>query len=253
MTLRFKKMEQNNKGRDFAVGDIHGTFDLLDRAMDAVKFDPACDRIISVGDLINRGPSSARCLEFLRQKWFFAVRGNHERSFIKNFKEGFPSKAMEHGGSGEKLRWIFNEKSEDLNDMNRHILSLPTAIEVGTEKGPVGFVHGEIPLGMSWQEFTAGIEDSKQLRATATLGRERIHTEYTRGVAGIRQVFFGHTVQQNGPDSLGNCLYIDTGAYKTLHHPGENFGLTLVDIRAEAKDLKTARRVNECFIVLRPS
>lgn len=35
------KLPKNTEGRDFVVGDIHGAYDLLDQALEEVKFDPA--------------------------------------------------------------------------------------------------------------------------------------------------------------------------------------------------------------------
>jgi len=46
----------NTHRRDFAVGDIHGAFDALQRAMEAIGFDARKDRLFSVGDLVDRGP-----------------------------------------------------------------------------------------------------------------------------------------------------------------------------------------------------
>jgi serine/threonine protein phosphatase 1 len=70
----------NTRGRDFVVGDIHGWLEPLQAELDAVCFDPAVDRLFSVGDLIDRGPDSEQCLLLTREPWFFAVRGNHEQT-----------------------------------------------------------------------------------------------------------------------------------------------------------------------------
>ncbi|GIK44882.1 MAG: hypothetical protein BroJett012_07850 [Betaproteobacteria bacterium] len=39
-----KKLARNERGRDFVVGDIHGAFDLVLRAIDKARFDPARDK-----------------------------------------------------------------------------------------------------------------------------------------------------------------------------------------------------------------
>ena len=36
-----------------------------------VDFDFEVDRVFSVGDLIDRGPDSLKCLELVLNKWFF--------------------------------------------------------------------------------------------------------------------------------------------------------------------------------------
>ena len=69
----------NKKGTDFFVGDIHGHYDLLIQTLKSIGFDnEKGDRLFSVGDIINRGPDSDKCIELLIQSWFFAVLGNHE-------------------------------------------------------------------------------------------------------------------------------------------------------------------------------
>jgi hypothetical protein len=73
-----RALPSNQKGRDFVVGDLHGCFDLLDRLLEIVRFDPANDRLFSVGDLVDRCPDSFRCISFLGSPWFHAVEGNHE-------------------------------------------------------------------------------------------------------------------------------------------------------------------------------
>lgn len=77
-TIRLRRFDLNTKGRDFAVGDIHGCFSKLDAALRKVRFSPAHDRLFAVGDLVDRGPESALVLEWLVQPWFHSVCGNHD-------------------------------------------------------------------------------------------------------------------------------------------------------------------------------
>lgn len=60
-------------------GDIHGCLEQLRRKLWHCRFDPWRDLLISVGDVIDRGPQSLRCLQLLEQHWVRAVRGNHEQ------------------------------------------------------------------------------------------------------------------------------------------------------------------------------
>ena len=54
-THRTRTYPQNPLGgADFVVGDVHGCFRTLTRAMDALDFDPERDRLFAVGDLVNR-------------------------------------------------------------------------------------------------------------------------------------------------------------------------------------------------------
>lgn len=76
--MRIKRFAANTAGRDFAVGDIHGHFTRLQAALDTAGFDPATDRLFSVGDLVDRGPECRDVLDWLAKPWFHPVRGNHD-------------------------------------------------------------------------------------------------------------------------------------------------------------------------------
>lgn len=72
--------------RQLIVGDIHGCYDefmeLLDKA--ALAGD---DEIIAIGDLVDRGPESARVLNFFRATPNTrSIMGNHERKHVRSFR-----------------------------------------------------------------------------------------------------------------------------------------------------------------------
>lgn len=64
----------------YAVGDLQGCFDPLQKLLERVKFDPEHDQLWSVGDIVNRGPQSLECLRFFHELRDSArvVLGNHD-------------------------------------------------------------------------------------------------------------------------------------------------------------------------------
>lgn len=59
----------------WVVSDIHGCYQWLLDELKRRRFNPYEDLLISVGDLIDRGPDSVKCLQLINEKWFRAVRG----------------------------------------------------------------------------------------------------------------------------------------------------------------------------------
>lgn len=64
----------------YAVGDIQGCLDPLQRLLDIVRFDAARDELWFVGDIVNRGPDSLATLRFIKNLGASAVTilGNHD-------------------------------------------------------------------------------------------------------------------------------------------------------------------------------
>ncbi len=81
--------------RTIFIGDVHGCFDELESLLDKVNFTPREDRLIFLGDLINKGPYPKEVVDFVRKGNHLCVLGNHELGFLRSldeeryFKKGF--------------------------------------------------------------------------------------------------------------------------------------------------------------------
>lgn len=250
------RLAQNKLGRDFAVGDIHGCFSIFEQALKEASFDPARDRVVCVGDLVNRGPESIRALEFLEQDWFYTVCGNHDYAIRQDFqlmnKKGKDAVCDEFERDGLGWMLLLNEASQ--NKFLEAFAALPYAIEVPSKTEElVGFTHAEVPVNLSWQNFIQKLEEgNEKVLQTALWGRSRIVQAYKNGydtdpgVAGIDKVFTGHSLAVGRRASkMGNWFCIDTGAVmRDIGTEGmfpksdpEDMHLTLVNIQATPDEI----------------
>lgn len=202
MKQQVLRLPQNLVGRDFVVGDIHFKTIDLHRGLHALNFDSSTDRVIAVGDLIDRGPGVLDGLKLLGEPWFFTVLGNHEQMLINAYRENPHSRYSSHGAG-----WWASIADESKSMAIEKLDSLPTVIEIECARGVVGVVHADVPAGMSWQEFVGSL-DNAQIEEIALWGRERIIKHYRVGVPGVWRVCAGHTWIPN-PLRLGNFLALD--------------------------------------------
>src|SRR5208282_120539 len=68
------------------VGDIHGCIVEFNELLKKVSYNPQEDRLILLGDLIDRGPESLAVLEKARKMDVECVMGNHEHKFVKWYR-----------------------------------------------------------------------------------------------------------------------------------------------------------------------
>lgn len=207
-----QRFEKNDLGRDFVVGDIHGCFDMLRKALELRGFDEDKDRLFSVGDLVDRGKQSTESLDWLAKPWFHAVRGNHEQMAI-GVAAGRHNRFnyMQNGGA-----WFLELEDEEQQRFAAAFDELPHLIEVQTDAGRIGIVHAEIE-GNSWDAFVEAMSSApsnnkfNSLQETALWERHRIRHKETTPISDLHMLYVGHTPVQ-GITQLGNILYIDTGA-----------------------------------------
>lgn len=220
-------LNKNVKGRDIVVGDIHGSFSLLKKALQSIKFNPNIDRLLAVGDLVDRGSSSEKAIEWLNMPYFYSTYGNHDAQYMFNCSSFFGKLPI---GCLPIDTWYVNV------DYEKHFKTfqkkLYTAISVETDNGNVGLVHAEIPLGLSWKSFLEKINSLDcQCIHTAIWGRDialdaidKLDNKFVGNeedylISDLSHVFHGHSWSKNSikkPFSnynIGNRYYIDTGAY----------------------------------------
>ena len=207
-----KIWDKEIKGKLWAVGDIHGCYNLLMTRLKEIGFDFENDLLVAVGDLVDRGTQNIECIELLSKPWFKSVRGNHEDLCIGGLhNESYKRCHVSNGGE-----WFYMLDGQAMYNIAKTFAELPVVLEISHNGKKFGFVHGHIEQN-NWDEFKetftqepTAFRDPSEL---AMWGRERLDEEkkqYTH-VTGVDAVIMGHTVTQK-PCKRDNCYWIDTGA-----------------------------------------
>lgn len=207
--------------RVYAIGDIHGRYDLLCRMIARIEADevgrsPADTTVILLGDLVDRGPDSARVIatarEWAKRRRVRILAGNHEEMFLGSFERDDTLRHfLRHGGREtllsypiepevysratlEELRAIMNEvvPEEDI----AFIESMEDRIQIGDYV----FVHAGVRPGVPLEEQK--VSDLRWIRGEFIEGPE------TRDFA----VVHGHTIL-DAPHVSPLRISLDTGAY----------------------------------------
>lgn len=216
-----KRLARNLVGRDLIVGDIHGCFGKLQATLDEAGFNSdAGDRLISVGDLVDRGPDSHLALEWLARPWFHAVCGNHEEA-AGLFAIGELSAGMYAQGFGGA--WFIGMTPTERLPYLDAFAALPVAIELETEAGLVGVVHADCPVA-HWHELEpmlrmnlpAESAFALSMRDRCMWSRDRADKGLSSWVGGVRAVVVGHTPFERWT-TLGNTIFIDTFGWRQGH------------------------------------
>ncbi|MGZ8339125.1 MAG: metallophosphoesterase [Telluria sp.] len=198
----------NLAGRDFVVGDVHGCFAQLEAQLKSLEFDPAVDRLFSVGDLVDRGNESELAYEWLSKPWFHPVRGNHEQMAIDCADGMFDFGCYTANGGA----WFLALTKPEQQMIADAFSALPITIDVDTPDGLVGIVHADCPLS-SWPDLLKELQGAcaESFAQMCIWNRERVQVNNLTPVEGVHSVIVGHTPMK-ASKWLGNVRYIDTGA-----------------------------------------
>lgn len=212
--------------RVYAIGDVHGRLDLLDRMLDQIDADGATapdlvKHIVYLGDYVDRGPHSSGVIERLAAgppPGFGAIplKGNHEASmleFLEDIRIG--PNWLTYGGTATLASYHVppphaDSPPEDLThaqEMLRRALppthrafleSLRTSVTIGDYVFVHAGVRPGVPLDRQREDDLLWIREDF-LRSTADHGKMVVH---------------GHTISAE-PEVRANRIGIDTGAFAT--------------------------------------
>ncbi|ELY5828647.1 metallophosphoesterase [Cronobacter turicensis] len=189
----------------YIVGDLHGCLQALVSALRCERFDPRVDALISVGDVIDRGPDSLGCLRLIGKRWFFAVRGNHEAMALEALDTGDNALWAINGGN-----WYFGLSDVAKQEAQTQLAKareLPLVIELQSHDRLIVVAHADYPASHYVWEQT--LDEHAVVWSRARINRVSAGEEAY--IQGADAFYFGHTPLRE-PLSSGNLHYIDTGA-----------------------------------------
>lgn len=205
------KLDFNEFGRDFVIGDLHGCYDLLQDRLWRSGFNKKTDRLFSVGDLIDRGPDSMKCLELIEEDWFYPVIGNHEKMMMDVILDGEDGYLWVANGG----QWHLEEDYQTLRAYCEMLKKVPYSYTI---EGKVGICHAQ-PPSVDWNDTKNPSERDIKIMLWA---RSWIEDRLQDDVENIVYTIHGHTPIQK-PMTVANATFIDTGAF----HSGN---LTMIEI-----------------------
>jgi len=87
----------------YIVGDIHGCLDMLERLMEKINWRPNKDRLIFLGDYVDRGEDPKGVVDFILElaktsSLIQCLAGNHEEVFLDFLSSGDLSLFIVNGG-----------------------------------------------------------------------------------------------------------------------------------------------------------
>ncbi len=209
----------------YAIGDIHGRADLLEKLLDRIdadaeNFDGAV-HVVFLGDYIDRGLQSRQVIETLlsdrmaRYETYF-LKGNHEDALLSFLSDpGFGPKWAAYGGRETLVSYgvkpprsmSLNSEWDEAHDAflkafpNAHqtfFRTLPTRVQIGG----YGFVH-------------AGLKPGKKFAEQEDHDLMWIRDEFLDGNSSFDvMVVHGHT-PIDAPHHDHRRINVDTGAYFT--------------------------------------
>ena len=211
--------------RAYVIGDIHGRLDLLEALLAKIHLEleqrPANRTLlVFVGDLIDRGPSSAQVIERLRTYRKEAVQpvfilGNHEEVLLRivGGEAGLVPSWLQFGGleclqsygiDPDRVRGRLPERIVELvgEAVPANHISFLESFNDSCRFGDYLFVHAGIRPGIALDQQVQS--DLRWIRAPF------LSDESDHGFV----VVHGHTITPQ-VDERFNRIGIDTGAYRT--------------------------------------
>jgi serine/threonine protein phosphatase 1 len=192
------------KEKIFIVGDIHGCLDVFNRLMDKIDWEPNKDRLIFLGDYIDRGKDSKGVVDYIIALTKCSAHvecliGNHETNFLEYLSGNDRGLFLMNGG----WRTVESYQGNELKDFNSLVppdhMAFYGSLKTYIELEDYYIVHAGLRPHVALEEQT--LEDMVWIREPF------IYSDFNFG----KRVIFGHTPFSE-PLVMENKIGLDTGA-----------------------------------------
>jgi len=207
------------------IGDVHGCYKTL-KAL--VKQLPPEEKIIMVGDLIDRGPDSKKTVQWVidNSDRVRSVRGNHENMFMNAYNNprfGTMSMFLQNGGTTTFNSYKNEEQRENKYDYSFDIfpeehIDFFKSMHLYIEEDGLFVSHSSYCANIPWEKLIKGEGGDYSLMWSRSLPCKLPDDKFH---------VFGHSIQDS-PIVTKHYANIDTGAFYTWGKMEGNGRLTAI-------------------------
>lgn len=187
----------NKFRRVFVIGDVHGCAEELERLLDKAKANNEETLKIFTGDMINKGPHSAKVLQMMQSMPHFAVRGNNEEAVLRECR----NMSEDHNYRfPDKYRWLEALTVRDIDYLIQlpYSLILPSlnsiVVHAGLVPGKPLYMQQPIDMVSMRNVIVADYYDDKGIQAVSETD---IGTAWAPLWRGPQHVYFGHDAMRH--------------------------------------------------------
>ena len=132
----------------YVMGDVHGMYTRFLEMLHTIQFKDS-DRLIMIGDVIDRGPNGLDVLErVMNAPNIEMVMGNHELMMLDYLSAQTPKEAIHdrsiwfHNGGKPTFDALMKLSEEEHEHIRGYLLNLPISMEIEVGKQKYYLVHG---------------------------------------------------------------------------------------------------------------
>jgi len=188
----------------FAIGDIHGSADKLSALMEKIPIDYTKDKLVFIGDYIDRGPGSFEVVDYLVELKqdhpdIVFLKGNHE-DMLQKYLAGTDRFAYLFNGGQQTLDSYLNrDNKSEFSPIPANHLEFYESLVLYYQTKDYIFVHAGMRANVPLKK--------QKLQELMWIREDFIDSTFNFG----KRVIFGHTPFSE-PLVQPNKIGIDTGA-----------------------------------------